>query len=112
MQLVFFRRAVLASGRTLPAVARLSMLWRVGLPLISGWLSPQAIVRSAELLTDVARRAMVSSLHPGQFNRVNHGMTTIYVGSLDRRTEKLGNLYIQHLEDSQSQVLTARSGQV
>ncbi|HLS05906.1 MAG TPA: LPS export ABC transporter permease LptF [Wenzhouxiangella sp.] len=111
-ELVIMRSAGFSYGRLLQPVALLSILWTAGLLFISGWLSPQAIDRSAELLTDVARRAMVSSLHSGQFNRVNHGLTTIYAGSLDRRTEKLGNLFIQHLEDGQSQVLTARSGQV
>src|SRR5690625_1346274 len=77
-ELVIMRSAGFSYGRLLQPVALLSILWTAGLLFISGWLSPQAIDRSPELLTDAARRATVSSLPSGQSTRLNHGPTATH----------------------------------
>ncbi|NBB93562.1 MAG: LPS export ABC transporter permease LptF [Gammaproteobacteria bacterium] len=111
-ELVVMRSGGLAYRRLLRPVLAVAVLWAGGLLLVSGWLSPLAIERSATLLADAARNAMVAGLRPGQFDRLNHGRTTVYVGGIDRRSDELSDLFIQHMEDGETQVLTANRGRL
>lgn len=111
-ELVVMRSGGLRYGRLLRPVALLAAFWAGGLLVVSGWLSPLAIDRSTDLLADAARNAMVAGLQPGQFDRLNHGLTTVYLGSMERRSETLGDVFIQHLEGDEVQLLTARRGRV
>jgi lipopolysaccharide export system permease protein len=111
-ELVVMRSAGLPYRRLLRPVFAISLLWAGGLLLVTGWLSPMAMERSATLLTDAARNAVVAGLRPGQFDRLNQGRTTVYIGGIDRRSDELNNLFIQHLEDGNVELLTARSGRL
>jgi len=111
-ELVVMRSAGLPYRRLLRPVFAISLLWAGGLLLVSGWLSPMAVERSTTLLTDAARNAVVAGLRSGQFDRLNQGRTTVYIGGIDRRSDELSNLFIQHLEDGNVELLTARSGRL
>lgn len=111
-EMVVMRSGGLAYRRLLRPVIVLAVLWAGGLVVVSGWLSPLAVERSATLLADAARNAMVAGLRPGQFDRLNQGRTTIYVGGIDRRTDELRDIFIQHMEDGSTQVLTAGGGRL
>jgi lipopolysaccharide export system permease protein len=111
-ELVVMRSGGLAYRRLLRPVVVVASLWAGGLLLVSGWLSPMAVERSATLLADAARNAMVAGLRPGQFDRLNQGRTTIYVGGIDRRSDELSDIFIQHMEAGSTQVLTAGQGRL
>lgn len=111
-ELVVMRSGGLAYRRLLRPIIAVAALWAGGLLIVSGWLSPMAVERSATLLSDAARNAMVAGLRPGQFDRLNHGRTTVYVGSIDRRTDELSDIFIQHMEDGSTQLLTAQRGRL
>lgn len=111
-ELVVMRSGGLAYRRLLRPVIALAVLWAGGLLVVSGWLSPMAVERSATLLADAARNAMVAGLRPGQFDRLNQGRTTIYVGGIDRRSDELRDIFIQHMEDGSTQLLSASRGQL
>ncbi len=111
-ELVVMRSAGLAYRRLLRPVATVAVLWAGGLLIVSGWLSPMAVERSATLVADAARNAMVAGLRPGQFDRLNQGRTTVYVGGIDRRTDELSDIFIQHMEGDTTQVLTAATGRL
>src|SRR5699024_3143063 len=93
-------------------VATAAVFWAGGLLIVTGWLSPMAVERSAGLLADAARTAMVAGLRPGQFDRLNQGRTTVYVGGVERRSGELSDVFIQHTEDDSVQLLTASHGQL
>lgn len=111
-ELVVMRSGGLAYRRLLRPVATAAVLWAGGLLIVSGWLSPMAVERSATLLADAARNAMVAGLRPGQFDRLNQGRTTVYVGGIDRRTDELSDIFIQHMQDGSTQLLTAGTGRL
>lgn len=111
-ELVVMRSGGLAYRRLLRPIASVALLWAGGLLIVSGWLSPIAVERSASLLADAARNAMIAGLRPGQFDRLNQGRTTVYVGSIERGTDELSDLFIQHSEDGSTQLLTAARGRL
>lgn len=111
-ELVILRSAGLPFHQLLRPVAVIAALWAGGLLAISGWVSPMAVDRSADLLAEAARSAMVAGLQPGQFDRLNQGRTTVYIGAIERGSEELSDLFIHHLEDGSSELLTARSGRL
>ncbi len=111
-ELVIFRSAGLAFSQLLRPVAVIALLWAGGLLVISGWVSPMAVDRSADLLAEAARSAMVAGLQPGQFDRLNQGRTTVYIGGIERGSEELSDLFIHHIEGDSSELLTARSGRL
>lgn len=111
-ELVVMRSAGLAYRRLLRPIFAVALLWAGGLLAVSGWLSPMAVERSATLLADAARSAMVAGLRPGQFDRLNQGRTTVYVGGIDRRSDELSDIFIQHMEGGSTQLLTAGRGRL
>lgn len=111
-ELVIMRSAGLPYRRLLRPVLAIALLWAGGLLVVSGWLSPLAMERSSTLLADAARNAMVAGLRSGQFDRLNQGRTTIYIGGIDRRSDELSNLFIQHIEGGSVEVLTAARGRL
>lgn len=109
---VVLRCSGLDFRRLLLPVAVLSVAWAAGLFFISGWLSPQAVQRSGELMEEAARYAMVAGVRPGQFGRMDQGRVTIYVGGVERDGERLRDVFIQHMEGDLAEVLSAREGRV
>ena len=98
-------------GSLLP-VGVLSVVWAVMLLSVSGWLSPIANERSADLLADAARHALVTGLQPGQFESLDHGRLTIYVGSVDRGDGGLRDVFIRHNDPEFPEVLSAAEGRI
>lgn len=109
---VVVRAAGLAFHQVLVPVLALSLLWAGGLLGLSGWLLPAATDRSASLMTEAARHAMVAGVRPGEFGRLDNGRMTVYVGGLDRGDDILRDVFIQHFESGVAEVLTAREGRV
>jgi lipopolysaccharide export system permease protein len=58
----------------------LAVAWAGGLLLVAGWLAPMALERTGGLMADAARHALVAGLQPGQFESMDQGRLTIYVG--------------------------------
>lgn len=105
-----------ASGLAFPAVfapiALWALLWSAGLLLVSGWAGPAAYERSSALMTELARTALVSGIRPGQFDPLDGGRITLYVGSIDRESGQLGDVFV-HLDDGEEyEVLSAPRGRV
>lgn len=98
-------------GSLLP-VALLSVLWAALLLGVSGWLSPMANERSADLLADAARHALVAGLQPGQFESLDQGRLTIYIGTVDRSDGRLRDVFIRHNDPEFPEVLSAAEGQI
>ena len=109
---VILRSSGLDFRRMLLPVFVLSALWSGGLLFISGWLAPQAVERTAVLMEDAARHAMVAGVRPGQFGRMDRGRITIYVGGVERDGERLRDVFIQHMDGQVAEVLSAREGRV
>lgn len=109
---VILRASGLGFARLLAPVLGLASAWALVLLLIAGWVSPYAVERTAELMEDAARHAMVAGLRPGQFGRMDHGRMTIYVGGVDRENDRLKDVFIQHMDEDMIEVLTAREGRV
>ena len=98
-------------GALLP-VSILSTLWAALLLGVSGWMSPLANERSADLLADAARQALVAGLQPGQFESLDQGRLTIYVGSVDRADGRLRDVFIRHNDPEFPEVLSASEGRI
>lgn len=111
-ELVVVRSVGLPFRRLMRPVLVLSLAWAAGLLVVSGWLSPLAVERSATLLAEAARTAVIAGIRPGQFDRLNQGRTTIYIGTVDRQGDELFDIFIQHLESDSVDLLTARSGRL
>lgn len=90
----------------------LASFWSAGLLLIAGWLAPMALERTTGLMVDAARHALVAGLQPGQFESMDQGRLTIYVGAVDRSDGSLRDVFVQHDDGDQQEVLTAASGRL
>ncbi|AKS40850.1 LPS export ABC transporter permease LptF [Wenzhouxiangella marina] len=105
-----------AAGLSFEAMLRplllLILVWAGGLLLVSGWLAPAAVARTGDLMADVARQALVSGLKAGQFDRLDSGRLTVYVGSVDRQTGELTDVFVHLFDGEESEVLTAPSGRL
>ena len=93
-------------------VLLLAALWSAGLLLMAGWLTPHALDRSNQVMTEAARQAALTGLQPGQFQRFDHGRLTVYVGGVDDRDGGLLDLFIQHADPEQPELITAASGRL
>jgi lipopolysaccharide export system permease protein len=111
-ELVVMRSGGLRFRDLLRPLVMLALLWSGGLLLVSGWFSPIAVERSATILADAARNAMVAGLRPGQFKRLDRGDTTVYVGSVAGDEGELSDIFIQHVREDSVELLTARSGRL
>lgn len=109
---VVMRASSLNFRRMLLPVLVLSSVWAAALLGVAGWLVPYAAERTATLMEEAADHAMVAGLRPGQFDRMDHGRMTIYVGRVEREGEHLHDVFIQHMEGAVVEVLTAREGHV
>lgn len=86
--------------------------WALALLLVSGWLAPLAVERSASLMLEVARQTVVGGLQPGQFERFDRGRLTVYVGAIDASEGGLRDVLIQHDHPEQPELISARQGQL
>ncbi|MFW5927109.1 MAG: LPS export ABC transporter permease LptF, partial [Wenzhouxiangella sp.] len=109
---VVVRAAGLHYRQVLAPVVLLSLLWAGAMTAVAGWGLPAAAGKTASLMADAARHAMVAGVRPGQFGRLDNGRMTVYVGGVDRGSEVLQNVFIQHMEGRVAEVLTAREGRV
>ncbi|MCC5866754.1 MAG: LPS export ABC transporter permease LptF [Wenzhouxiangella sp.] len=98
--------------RALWPIALLSLSWAAGLLLLAGWVAPAAADRTAGLLEEAARQALLGGLQPGRFNKLDQGRLTVYVGRVDRSEGTLGDILVQFDDERYPEVLTARRGRV
>ncbi|MGY6555611.1 MAG: LPS export ABC transporter permease LptF [Wenzhouxiangella sp.] len=106
------RSAGFGFARCFAPVLLLAAVWSAGLLLIAGWLTPFALDRSSQIMTEAARQAVLAGLQPGQFQRFDHGRLTVYVGGVDDRDGGLLDLFIQHADPDQPELITAASGRL
>ncbi len=111
-ELVVMRSSGATFLSSLIPVAMLSIMWATMLLVVSGWLSPLASERSSDLLADAARQALVAGLQPGQFETLDDGRLTIYVGSVDRADGRLHDVFIRHNDPDHPEVLGAAEGRI
>lgn len=111
-EMVVIRAGGAGWARSLAPFLLLASLWSAGLLLIAGWLAPMALERTAGLMADAARHALVAGLQPGQFESLDQGRLTIYVGAVDRSDGSLSDVFVQHDDGDQQEVLTAAYGRL
>jgi lipopolysaccharide export system permease protein len=111
-ELVVMRSSGASFTSVLIPVGLLSVLWAVLLLCVSGWLSPIANERSSDLLAEAARHALVAGLQPGQFESLDQGRLTIYVGSVNRADGRLRDVFIRHDDAEFHEVLSAAEGRI
>jgi lipopolysaccharide export system permease protein len=111
-EMVVIRAGGVGFAETLAPVLLLAVLWSSALLLVAGWLAPMALARTADLMADAARHALVAGLQPGQFESLDQGRLTIYVGSVDRADGSLRDVFVQHDDGEQQEVLTAATGRL
>lgn len=78
-EMVVMNACGIGPGSLYRAVAWLSLPAVAGLGLISLWLAPEAAGTSQEMREEAARTAQVTTLQPGQFQRIRGGRV-VYVG--------------------------------
>lgn len=111
-ELAVQRASGLSFSAVLAPIALLAMLWSAGLLAVSGWAGPAAYERSSALMIDLARTALVSGIRPGQFDRLDEGRITLYVGSIERETGLLSEVFVHFDDGPESEILSAPSGRI
>ncbi|MFU8832656.1 MAG: LPS export ABC transporter permease LptF [Wenzhouxiangella sp.] len=111
-EVVVMRAGGASFARCLAPVLLLASLWSAALFGVAGWLAPTAIDRTAGLLADAARFALVAGLQPGQFENLDHGRLTIYIGSVDRADGGLTDVFVRHSDPEFPEILTAARGRL
>jgi lipopolysaccharide export system permease protein len=86
--------------------------WAVMLLVVSGWVAPYAVDRTGTLMVDAARQAVVAGLQSGQFERMDSGRLTVYVGQVDADSGRLQDVLIHHDDPEQPELLSAESGRI
>jgi len=109
--------AIVRSGgagylRFLAPVLGLVLAWSAALLSVSGWLAPMAVERTTQLMADAARHALVAGLQPGQFDSMDQGRLTLYVGSVDKDTGELTDVFVQYDAPGAPEILTAARGRL
>jgi lipopolysaccharide export system permease protein len=89
-----------------------ALLWSGGLLGVSGWAAPMAYERTASIMSELARTALVAGIRPGQFDRMDSGRLTLYVGSIDRGSGDLGQVFVHLREEEESEILSAPRGRI
>ncbi len=99
-------------ARCFAPIMLLAAAWSAALLTVAGWVSPFALERSGEVMTAAARQALLSGLQPGQFQRFDGGRLTVYVGGFDDSDGGLIDLFIQHADPAQPELVTAGFGRL
>lgn len=109
-ELVILRSAGAGFMRCLAPVIALALVWSAALLSVSGWMAPLALERTTGLMADAARHALVAGLQPGQFDSMDQGRLTLYVGSVDSDTGELTDVFVQYNAPGAPEILTAARG--
>ena len=89
-----------------------ALVWSAGLLAVSGWVGPAAYERTSSVMSELAKTALVSSLRPGQFDRMDSGRITLYIGGINRDSGELSDVFVHLLDDDESEVLSAPRGRI
>lgn len=111
-EMTVLRAGGLGFYRAFAPVGLLAGGWALLLLLVSGWLAPYAVERTGDLMAEAARQAVVAGLQPGQFERLDRGRLTLYVGGVDAVSDELSEVLIQHADPEQPEVLSAARGRL
>jgi len=111
-EMVVMRAGGASYSRCLAPVLLLAAVWSAALLGVAGWLAPAAIDRTSGLLADAARYALVAGLQPGQFESLDQGRLTIYIGLVDRADGGLTDVFVQHGDPELPEILTAARGRL
>jgi lipopolysaccharide export system permease protein len=111
-ELVVLRSGGVGYLRCLAPILLLALMWSALLLGVSGWLAPMAIERTSKTMAEAARYALVAGLQPGQFDSMDQGRLTIYVGRVDREDGSLTDVFVQRNDPDLPEVLTAAGGRI
>ena len=111
-ELAVQRASGLSFATLLAPLLLLSSLWAGGLLAVSGWLAPAAVEHTRVLMTEAARQALVAGVRAGQFDRLDDGRLTFYVGSIDRSSGNLSEVFVHYLQDDQAELVSAPRGRL
>lgn len=111
-ELVIARAGGVGFARFLMPIAGLTLVWSAALLSVSGWLAPMAVDRTSELMADAARYAFVAGLQPGQFDSMDQGRLTLYVGSVNSDNGELTDVFVQYNTPGAPEILTAARGRL
>jgi lipopolysaccharide export system permease protein len=111
-ELAVQRASGMAFQAVLMPIALWALLWSAGLLLVSGWAGPAAFERSSALMNELARTALVSGIRPGQFDRLDDGRITLYVGAIDRDNGNLSDVFVFFDDEGEYEVLSAPRGRL
>ncbi len=109
---VVMRSSGTGFGRALTPILILVIAWSLGLLAVSGWLAPVAVERTNALMADAARHALVAGIQSGQFDSMDGGRLTLYVGEVDRDSGDLREVFVHYLEQTEAEMLTANRGRL
>jgi len=109
---VVMRSSGTGFGQALTPLLVLVAAWSLGLLAVSGWLAPGAVERTNALMSDAARHALVAGIRPGQFDSMDGGRLTVYVGEVDRDNGELGEVFVHYLEQGEAEMLVAERGRL
>jgi len=106
------RASGLPFAKVLTPIALWALLWSMALLAVSGWAGPAAFERSSVLMSELARTALVAGIRPGQFDRLDSGRITLYVGAIDRDSGDLAEVFVFFDDGDDYEVLSAPRGRV
>lgn len=111
-EMVVMRSSGTGFGQALTPMLFLVLAWSLGLLAVAGWLAPGAVERTNALMADAARHALIAGVRPGQFDSMDGGRLTLYVGEVDRDSGDLRQVFVHYLEQDEAEMLTAEQGRL
>lgn len=111
-ELSVLRAAGLGPVRVIAPLLLVAAVWSAGVLAVSGWASPWAARERAALDVRLAEDLLLSGLRPGQFQTLGDGVLNVFVGSADRDTAALRDVFIQRTDEGRTEILRAPRGEL
>ncbi len=111
-EFVVMRSGAAGFGRCLLPVGLLALGWSAALLVVAGWVAPLALDRASDVMADAARQTLVAGVQPGQFERMDQGRLTVYVGSVDRSDGQVRDVFVHFDDPDDPEFLTAARGRL
>lgn len=104
--------ALAASGIGLGRIYRAVLLTALPLALLVSWMMlsvlPWAKTQAVNIKLAQRQATEITGIKPGVFNEFRNGSLLIFAEQIDKRTGKLENLFIQHLQGGEPTIILAR----